>query len=129
MHTHLTMPVNPDLGGTGLGNAGLGNAGLSRTGLSRTGLSGGGASAAQPSPKLVHAAHEFEGMLMEELLKPLAGGGVPGDDGDDGFGIANQLIAQIARREAAESSRSENNTGLAREIGKGTGRSKIKPLK
>lgn len=68
MHTHLTMPVHTALGGVA--------------------LSSGGASAAQPSPKLVRAAHEFEGMLMEELLKPLATGGVPGED-EDGDGGDN----------------------------------------
>jgi len=140
MHAHWMMPANTALGGTILrGNA--------------------GASAAQVSPKLVHAAHEFEGMLMEELLKPLATGGVPGDDEDDagnggdglgsagavgsfavdslaqaisqqgGFGIADKLIAQISQREAAESSKQGNTTELTREIGKETERAKIKPLK
>jgi peptidoglycan hydrolase FlgJ len=74
---------------------------------------------ATPSPKLVRAAHEFEGMMMKELLKPMtAGNGLTGD-GDDsgsgsalgefagealgqglsqqgGFGIANRIVAQLS---------------------------------
>jgi Rod binding domain-containing protein len=140
MHASLMMPVHTALGSTAL-------------------RASSGASAAQASPKLVRAAHEFEGMLMEELLKPLATGGVPGDDEDDdgsnsdglgsagavgsfavdslaqaisqhgGFGIADKLIAQLSQREATESSKSGNTTELTREVGKETGRAKIKPLK
>lgn len=77
---------------------------------------------ATPSPKLVRAAHEFEGMMLKELLKPMtAGNGLTGDDedGDDsgsgsalgefagealgqglsqqgGFGIANRIVAQLS---------------------------------
>jgi peptidoglycan hydrolase FlgJ len=140
MNAHLMMPVN-----TALGSAVLGD--------------NSGASATQVSPKLVHAAHEFEGMLMEELLKPLATGGVPGDDEDGdgndsdglgsagavgsfavdslaqaisqhgGFGIADKLIAQLSQREATESSKLGNTTEVTRETGKETERAKIKPLK
>lgn len=140
MPMHMMMPVNTVLGGAALG-------------------SNSGVSAGQPSPKLVRAAHEFEGMLMEELLKPLATGGVPGDDEDGsgndsgglgsagavgsfavdslaqaisrqgGFGIADKLIAQISQREATESTGSGNTNELTREIGKETERAKIKPLK
>jgi len=76
---------------------------------------------ATPSPKLVRAAHEFEGMMLKELLKPMtAGNGLTGDDenGDDsagsalgefagealgqgisqqgGFGIADRIVAQLS---------------------------------
>jgi Rod binding domain-containing protein len=41
---------------------------------------------AQPSPKLVHAAHEFEAQMMKELLKPMTeSDALTGDDeGADG---------------------------------------------
>jgi Rod binding domain-containing protein len=46
-----------------------------------------GANAAQnpgntgPSPKLIHAAHEFEAQMMKELLKPMTNGdALTGDD-------------------------------------------------
>lgn len=73
----------------------------------------------RPEPKLVRAAHEFEGQLMKELLKPLnAGGGWSGEDEDSGsagalgdfasealgqalsrqggFGIADKIIGRLS---------------------------------
>jgi Rod binding domain-containing protein len=77
--------------------------------------------AATPQPKLVRAAHEFEGQMMKELLKPMtAGNGLTGDDDDSdsgsggalgefasealgkalsergGFGIANQIVKELS---------------------------------
>ncbi len=74
------------------------------------------------TPKLVRAAHEFEGQMMKELLKPMtAGDSVTGEDGDSdsgsggalgefaseslaqalsargGFGIANQIVKELSR--------------------------------
>lgn len=76
-----------------------------------------------PSPQLVRAAHEFEGQMMQELLKPMTQSGSLGGDGDDsdggsgwggalgsfaqealgqaisnggGFGIANQIVRQLS---------------------------------
>jgi hypothetical protein len=52
------------------------------------------ANASAPSPKLVHAAHEFEAQMMKELLAPMTGSdplfGDPDDDdgGDGGSGLA-----------------------------------------
>jgi Rod binding domain-containing protein len=66
-------------------------------------------------PRLVHAAHEFEGQMLKELLKPLAAGnGLTGEDSDNsilgefasealgkalsehgGFGIANRVVQQM----------------------------------
>ncbi len=79
----------------------------------------------RPSPRLVRAAQEFEGMMMKELLEPMtepmtSGSGPAGDeDGDDsgsdgalgefagealgqalsrqgGFGIANRIVEQLS---------------------------------
>ena len=76
-----------------------------------------------PSPQLVRAAHEFEGQMMKELLKPMtAGDGLAGTDDDadsgagsggalgeftsetlgqalseqGGFGIANRIIQELS---------------------------------
>ncbi len=82
----------------------------------RGGLAGGAA-----QPRLVHAAHEFEGQMLKELLKPMTrSDGLTGeDDGSDansngvlgefasqalgqalsergGFGIAHQILGQIS---------------------------------
>ncbi|MFZ0395612.1 MAG: hypothetical protein WCF17_22760 [Terracidiphilus sp.] len=74
-------------------------------------------STAQPSLRLIAAAHEFEGQMLKELLKPMTesdglGGSDPGAEtlgefGSEalgkalseqgGFGIANQIIAQLSR--------------------------------
>jgi len=78
------------------------------------------AAAAQPSPRLVSAAHEFEAAMMKELLAPLAPGHDSlGSDGEDegsesalssfagealgkaisehgGFGIANRILHQLS---------------------------------
>lgn len=85
-----------------------------------------------PQPRLVRAAHEFEGQMMQELLKPMtAGDGLTGDGsvGDDGsgssgtlgqfacevlgqalsrqggFGIADRIVAQLSH------SGNEHNSG------------------
>lgn len=39
-----------------------------------------------PSPRLVRAAHEFEGQMMKELLKPMTNSENDGDDDDSGSG-------------------------------------------
>ena len=84
----------------------------------------GGQTIPAPSPKLVRAAHEFEGQMMKELLQPLtAGETLTGEeDGEDmdagaggalgefasaalgqalsehgGFGIANRIVKELSR--------------------------------
>jgi Rod binding domain-containing protein len=69
--------------------------------------------------RLIRAAHEFEGQMLKELLKPMASGGLDGsgDDGESGgvlgqfaaealgrglserggLGIANQILGQLSR--------------------------------
>ena len=90
---------------------------------------GGATPAAQaesaPSPRLVRAAHEFEGQMMKELLKPMTqGDALTGTDADEdadagsggalgefasealgqslsergGFGIAKQIIQELSHR-------------------------------
>jgi Rod binding domain-containing protein len=72
------------------------------------------------SPRLVRAAHEFEGQMMQELLKPMMGKDALGDEDDSdsgssgalgefasealgqalsaggGFGIANQIVRELS---------------------------------
>ena len=77
-----------------------------------------GAVNAVPQPRLVKAAHEFEGMMMKELLRPMTDGdGLTGDEADGsggtlgeyasealgqalsqrgGFGIADRIIGQLS---------------------------------
>lgn len=89
-------------------------------GMAATGTQGAAAGAAKPSPRLVKAAHEFEGQLMEQLLKPmtdsdgLTGDSVSGSAGalgsfaaaalgralsaEGGLGLANQIIHELSPR-------------------------------
>jgi Rod binding domain-containing protein len=77
-----------------------------------------------PPPRLVQAAHEFEGQMMKELLKPMTdGGSLTGAEGDDdedpgsggalgefateslgdalsahgGFGIADRIVRDLSQ--------------------------------
>lgn len=58
----------------------------------------------RPEPRLVRAAHEFEGQLMKELLKPLTQNdsgseSLTGDDDDSGSGSAlGQFAAEALGR-------------------------------
>ena len=91
------------------------------------------------SPRLERAAHEFEGQLMKELLKPLQGEGEDGEEGgaggalgdfaaealgqalsrQGGFGIANRIVKQLSQngtdsvreRAATEYERSTDEKG------------------
>jgi len=66
MHLHLTNPISSVAGQGNVGSTG-------------------------PNPKLIKAAHEFEGQMMKELLQPMMqGSSLGGDDDDDsGLGIGS----------------------------------------
>lgn len=74
----------------------------------------------ESEPRLIRAAHEFEGQLLKELLKPMTSGGAPGDEPTEdgpqgilgefasealakalsergGFGIADGIIHRLSR--------------------------------
>ena len=61
----------------------------------RIGAIGGEEAARQratvPEPRLVRAAHEFEGQMMKELLKPMTGGDAPGGEDSDDAGSSGTL--------------------------------------
>ena len=75
-------------------------------GMSVHGVGGSAAErgAATPSPRLANAAHEFEGQMMMELLKPMtAGDALSADDEDSGAGsalgdFATESLAQAISR-------------------------------
>jgi Rod binding domain-containing protein len=90
-----------------------------------------------PQPRLVRAAHEFEGQMMKELLKPMTGGdaltGAEDGDSDSGAGsegalgeFASEALGQalsqrggfgIADKIVKELSHSGNRHGGAKVIG------------
>jgi Rod binding domain-containing protein len=54
-----------------------------------------------PQPRLVHAAQEFEGQMMKELLKPMTGAnGLDGEDEDSGSGSELREFASEALGQA-----------------------------
>ena len=80
----------------------------------------GQAAATNSQQRLIRAAHEFEGQMLKELLKPLtAGDGLTGDESEDcskgilgefssealgkalseqgGFGIADRILSDFSR--------------------------------
>jgi len=82
----------------------------------------GQSSSAAPQPRLVHAAHEFEAQMMQELLKPMTCANNIGGENDEsasgsggalgafacealgralseqgGFGVANRIIGQLSQ--------------------------------
>jgi Rod binding domain-containing protein len=91
-----------------------------------------------PNPKLVRAAHEFEGQMMKQLLQPMLQGDGLGAEDDDGSGLglgsgsgsggalsefASEALGQalserggfgIANRIISELSRNGNQQGTSR---------------
>jgi len=112
--------------------------------LSMAEISAETASAATPQPRLVHAAHEFEAQMMQELLKPMTQGEGLDGDGDSasgsggvlgefasealgrglsergGFGIAASIVREL--------SASGHKSGNGAVTGKVNGNSVIKSL-
>lgn len=96
-----------------------------------------GQNANVPEPRLVHAAREFEGQMMKELLKPMTdsdgltgaeadgsmgSGGVLGEFASEalgralsqqgGFGIADRIVAQLSHSGNAVRWRESNHESM-----------------
>jgi peptidoglycan hydrolase FlgJ len=77
-----------------------------------------GQSATAPSPKLVHAAQQFEAMMLQELLKPMTEGdalGEPGGDSDSGAGSGGAL-SSFASQALGQALSAGGGLGIANEI-------------
>jgi Rod binding domain-containing protein len=69
---------------------------------------------AAPEPRLVRAAHEFEGQMMKELLQPLlAGGGVAGEDDASG---ANATLGELGAESLGQALSRQGGLGIADRI-------------
>lgn len=76
-------------------------------------VAAGASASSTPSPKLVHAAHEFEAQMMEELLKPLTGGnGLDGEDSDEATGSTGAL-GQFATEALGQALSEQGGFGIA----------------
>jgi Rod binding domain-containing protein len=79
-----------------------------------TGQDGG--SDAAPSPRLVRAAHEFEGQMMKELLKPMTNGdALTGTDADEDAG-AGGALGEFASEALGQSLSERGGLGIANRI-------------
>lgn len=76
-------------------------------------VAAGGTASSTPSPRLVHAAHEFEAQMMQELLKPLtSGNGLDGEDGDAASGSTGAL-GQFASESLGQALSEQGGFGIA----------------
>jgi Rod binding domain-containing protein len=73
---------------------------------------------AMPSPRLTRAAHEFEGQMMEELLKPLTSDELlPGASGDsDSGGGSGGALGQFASEALGQALSAHGGFGIADRI-------------
>jgi Rod binding domain-containing protein len=80
-----------------------------------------------PNPKLVKAAHEFEGQMMKELLQPMMEGdaldGGEGVDDDDGSGLglgsgsgSGGALADFASQALGQALSERGGFGIANKI-------------
>ena len=78
----------------------------------------GGTSDAALSPRLVRAAHEFEGQMMKELLKPMTNGdALTGTDADEDAGAGSGgALGEFASEALGESLSERGGLGIANRI-------------
>jgi len=65
-----------------------------------------------PPPRLVRAAHEFEGQMMKELLKPLSGD----DDGDGDASGSSGALGEFAGEALGQGLSQQGGFGIADQI-------------
>lgn len=101
----------------GKGKTGIGG-GMTMTGIG-SGIELGETGNAVSSPRLVKAAHEFEGQMMKELLKPMTGGdaltGAEGGDSDSGAGSEGAL-GEFASEALGQALSQRGGFGIANKI-------------
>ncbi len=80
------------------------------------GLSGNGDAA--PSPRLVSAAHEFEGQMMQQLMKPMThGDALTGTDEDEDSGLGSGgALSEFASEALGQSLSERGGLGIAKQI-------------
>ncbi len=64
-----------------------------------------------PSPQLVQAAHQFEGMMIEQLLKPMTSGVALDDSGDEAG--SNGALNDFASESLSQSLSQHGGLGIA----------------
>jgi Rod binding domain-containing protein len=77
------------------------------------------AAAVTPQPRLVHAAHEFEAQMMQELLKPMTEGDGLEGDGDSASGsggVLGEFASEALGRGLSERGGFGIAAGIVREL-------------
>lgn len=71
-----------------------------------------------PSPRLVRAAHEFEGQIMKELLQPMTrGDALTGADGESDAGEgSNGILGEFAAESLGQALSQHGGFGIANSI-------------
>jgi Rod binding domain-containing protein len=70
-----------------------------------------------PTPKLLHAAHEFEAHMMKELMKPMMRSSGLGDaEGDDGDAGSSGALGEFASEAMAQALSERGGFGVADRI-------------
>jgi Rod binding domain-containing protein len=89
----------------------------------QVGLIGGNVVAEQgedaPEPRLVRAAHEFEGQIMKELLAPMTGGDAltGAEDGDSDSGAGSEgALGEFASEALGQALSQQGGFGIANKI-------------
>ncbi len=85
--------------------------------ISETAVTGQGGDARQP--RLVRAAHEFEGQMMKELLKPMTGGDAltGAEDGDSDSGAGSEgALGEFASEALGQALSQRGGFGIADKI-------------
>jgi len=68
-------------------------------------------------PKLVQAAQEFEGLMMKELLKPMANGvSIGGEDSNDPDASAGSALGEFASEALGQAMSRQGGLGIAHSI-------------
>jgi Rod binding domain-containing protein len=71
---------------------------------------------AAPSPRLIHAAHEFEAQMMKELLKPMmASNGLNGEDDNSASGSGG-VLGEFATEALGRGLSEQGGFGIATSI-------------
>jgi Rod binding domain-containing protein len=69
------------------------------------------------SPRLAQAAHEFEGQLMKELLRPMtADDALGGEENDDAGGGSNGALGEFATEAMGKALSESGGFGIANQI-------------
>lgn len=81
-----------------------------------------------PQPRLVHAAHEFEAQMMQELLKPMTrGNGLDGEDSGSATG-SNGALGEFASEALGRALSERGGFGIANGIIRELSHSGNKPV-